>query len=541
MKKKWFTPLLLIPILGNAQVTFTNHPISGVPGSNYSMAVVDMNGDYLDDIVTVNSTNITIMVQQANGTFVAQSMNNPMVSNSPDWSLAVGDIDKNGFNDIVYGGGGGVSFMKANATGTAYTEVAFPEYVFSQRGNFIDINNDGNLDGYMCHDVGPNVYFLNDGSGNLTFHQGGIGDHSEGGNYGSVWIDYDNDHDMDCFIAKCRGGGSSASIDELHRNNGDGTFTNVAAAANLANGQHQAWSSAWNDYDNDGDLDVMVGESGWGGSNDGHKLMRNNGNGTFTDVTTGSGWETWSDVSIEHMSFDFDNDGFADVISGGTYIRFNNGDMTFTSTQPGIYGNMVGDLDNDGFLDVYGGSTAYLNNGNSNNWVKFNLKGIASNYNGIGARVEIYGDWGKQIRDVQSGTGFAYMSTLNVHFGIGTATEIDSVKVFWPSGQVDVIDNPSINQATTIVEGADPASLVEVNGQKLEIFPNPASEYLSVKNHQLLDIQQIEIISMCGEVVKTQSSGFEKISVSKLPEGAYVVLFHTPSGNYSESFVKKTE
>ena len=113
----------------------------------YVRATVDMNGDYLDDIVGINSSSIVILYQQTNGTFTSTTINTSMVTNTPDWSLAVGDFDKNGFNDIIYGGGGGVSFMKANATGTAFTEVPYPQYVFSQRSNFVDINNDGHLDG----------------------------------------------------------------------------------------------------------------------------------------------------------------------------------------------------------------------------------------------------------------------------------------------------------------------------------------------------------------------------------------------------------
>ena len=74
----------------------------------------------------------------------------------------------------------------------------------------------------MCHDVDANVYHLNDGSGNLTFHQGGLGETC--GNYGSVWIDYDGDHDVDLFVSKC----GCDPVDILYRNNGDGTFTNVA-------------------------------------------------------------------------------------------------------------------------------------------------------------------------------------------------------------------------------------------------------------------------------------------------------------------------
>lgn len=501
-----------------------------------------MNGDYLDDIVGINGSSIVILYQQTNGTFTPTTIATNAVTYTPDWSLAVGDFDKNGFNDIVYGSGSGVSFMKANATGTAFTEIAYPQYVFSQRSNFVDLNNDGHLDGFMCHDVQPNVYYLNDGTGNLVYHQGGIGDHAEGGNYGSIWIDYDNDGDQDCFIAKCRGGQSTASIDELHRNNGDGTFTNVAVAANMDHGYHQSWSSAWNDYDNDGDMDAMIGSS------DGtqHILKRNNNDGTFTDITTGSGFDNASGSSIEHVSFDFDNDGFADILSGGNVMRRNNGDFTFSPIAISANGSSVADLNNDGFLDLFsvdfwgGNSNIYYNAGNNNNWIKIQLKGIASNFNGIGARVEIYGTWGKQIRDVRSGDGFANMNTLNAHFGIGAATAIDSVRVIWPSGHVDVVEDPTINGPLTIVEGADPLSLVEVEGKKISLFPNPATEYIAIENIDLLDVSEVAVFTMKGEKIMTQTVDYSKVDITTLAEGAYIMVIQTKSGEkYSEAFVKK--
>src|SRR5690606_1306531 len=118
------------------------------------------------------------------------------------------DIDGNGYNDLLYAAGNGVSFVKANNDGTTYSQSdVTTAYVFSQRSNFVDINNDGHLDAFVCHDVQPNVYFINNGSGvngSLTYYQGpsaivpnGLGIHPNGGNYGTVWVDYDNDRDID--------------------------------------------------------------------------------------------------------------------------------------------------------------------------------------------------------------------------------------------------------------------------------------------------------------------------------------------------------
>ncbi len=429
-------------------------PVSTSSISGSSLAVVDMNGDFLDDIVSVTSTNIQIHQQNATGSFTPVNYTTTAAQFTPSWSLAVGDYNADGYNDLLYGGGSGVTFMESDVLGTGYTQVSGSQYVFSQRSNFVDINNDGHLDAFVCHDVDPNVYYLNDGTGTLTFNQGGLGDHPDGGNYGSIWVDYNNDRLPDLFIAKCRGGAGTAKINELHKNNGDGTFTNVSVQANMAD-PIQTWSSAWNDFDNDGWMDVVVGASS---SADGmHKFMRNNGDGSFSDITAGSGLESYLGMSTEYASYDFNNDGFADVFTPGT-ILYNNGNNTFTAHTIPMTAGAIGDLNNDGFLDVQNGNTTYFNNGNLNSWLTVSLQGTTSNLNGIGARVEIYGAWGKQIRDVRAGVGFRYMGTLNAHFGIGAATQIDSVRVLWPSGNNDVICNPNSNSVLHIIENAAPVA-----------------------------------------------------------------------------------
>ena len=438
------------PVVPNpSEVFFTPQYISSISGT-YKIAIADMNGDYLDDIVSVSNANIQIHYQESTGGFTPTNIATTPASYEPSWSMAIADYNKDGYNDLLYGGGSGVTFMRSNDSGTGYTQVSTSQYVFSQRSNFTDINNDGHLDAFVCHDVAPNVRYMNDGAGNLSFSQGGMGDHPNGGNYGSIWVDYNNDGNPDLFIAKCRGGQNTAKINELHRNNGNGTFTNVSVPSNMADSV-QTWSSAWNDFDNDGYMDAVIGASSF--TDGSHKFMHNNGDGTFSNITAGSGWDNFPFQSIEYVSYDFNNDGFADVFTNGQ-IMFNNGDNTFSPVAYSMNVGAVGDLNNDGFLDVQNGNTVYFSNTNSNNWTKIHLRGIESNRNGIGARVELYGSWGKQIRDVQSGIGFRHMGTLNVHFGIGAATEIDSIVVKWPSGKKDVFCNPAINTPLLIEEGS---------------------------------------------------------------------------------------
>jgi len=509
-------------------VSFTQQPIA-LQGF-YRDCVVDMNGDYLDDIVSVSNGQVHMLFQTESGTFQSVTRITPTTNFVPSWSIAAGDIDKDGFNDLVYGDGQGVAFMKQNSSQTGFNMMSTSEYVFSQRTNFVDINNDGHLDAFVCHDVDPNVRYMNDGNGNFTFFQGGMGDYAAGGNYGSIFVDYDNDGDMDLFIAKC----GSGPIDELHRNNGDGTFTDVSIAAGMAE-PSQSWSSAWADFDNDGDMDAMIGASSMGSG--GHKLRRNNGDGTFTDITVGSGLDVFTATNIENVAHDFDNDGFVDLFMGGNTILINNGNMTFTPNPVNTTVGSIGDLNNDGFLDVQFNNNIYLNNGNSNNWLKVHLRGIESNSNGIGARVEIYGAWGKQIRDVRSGDGFRHMSSLNTHFGIGEEATITKLVIKWPSGIVDEILNPTINESILVVE----SSTLGVNpsvDSNFVVYPNPTKNVLNIQSN-LFEIATATIYDITGRVVLTSKVNNQAIDVHSLSTGTYILSLTDVEGkNHVQKFIK---
>ena len=546
--------------------------IASVSTSGSERGLVDMNNDKLDDLVSIQNTSINIHYQLEEGGFNPVSIETTYADNSPSWSMAAGDFDRNGYNDLLYGGGNGVTFMQANADGTAYTEISGEEYVFSQRSNFVDINNDGHLDAFVCHDVQPTVYYINDGNGVLEFFQGpndegissGIGGVAydlapypgvqEGGNYGSVWIDYDNDRDIDMFIAKCRGGSVQWKNNELWRNNGDGTFSNVADVSGYYQGFYpdgghsnesnlgdpvQTWSSAWGDFNNDGFMDVYVGASATG---DGaHKLMKNNGDGTFTDVTSGSGAEE-APWGIENNSADVDNDGYIDILTNGG-VLLNNGDLTFslyTANTPGP--GAIGDANNDGFIDVFNGTNLYLQEGNNgNNWLKIATHGVTSNINGIGARIEINSPGiGTQIRDVMSGTGFRFMSSLNTHFGLGSDSSVNSITVYWPSGIVDVVNNPETNTTIHVAEG-ETLSLESSFIEDLIIYPNPVKNILTIDSSLNLDQSIISVFDLAGRRVMNYrlASGINSVNVSELSAGEYILRVITKENHISsQKFIK---
>ena len=180
------------------------------------------------------------------------------------------------------------------------------------------------------------------------------------GGRGSAWGDYDNDGDLDIVAV------GTYQPHALFRNNGDGTFTNTAAQAGIAD-PRGGWGSLFADYDNDGYLDLYITRGGWSGAAE-NTLYHNNGDGTFTDVTHAAG------VSDPQSSFcaawaDYDNDGYLDlyvadgVIGDGAanVLYHNNGDGTFTNTADvaGVadtgnsLGTAWGDYDKDGHIDLH--------------------------------------------------------------------------------------------------------------------------------------------------------------------------------------------
>jgi hypothetical protein len=244
---------------------------------------------------------------------------------------------------------------------------------------FADINNDGLVDFYVANKGGANKLFLNKGNGRFDdiTARAGKGIDQPGFSMGSVFGDYDNDGYADLYVAN--GGQHEAEANRLFRNNGDNTFTDVSEKAGVGLKAFTS-SAAFVDYDNDGWLDIYCTNYDADKKN---ILYRNNGNGTFNDVTDTAGV---GDRSASWMGVwaDVNNDSFPDLyVVNGSYPRgepnrlyLNNKNGTFTemAKQAGVddpnwgLGAAFADIDNDGDLDLFvsnyvGSHNLYLNNG----------------------------------------------------------------------------------------------------------------------------------------------------------------------------------
>ncbi|MBL7962742.1 MAG: VCBS repeat-containing protein [Flavobacteriales bacterium] len=479
-----------------AQPTFNNMS-SLLPQFSYSggcAAVVDMNGDGLDDICRLDSSrHVYVEYQNADGSFTRFDYGR--ISNSSQWGWAIGDTDHDGHKDIFSGGSyDNVRHMQISAPGVFNLVVIPNSQQFMQCANMADVNNDGHVDGFGCHDDGPSRIYLNNGSGTLGYNNyidfTTTPSSDMSGNYGSTWTDFDNDGDLDLYIAKCRQGVTNQNdprrINVLYVNDGSNNYTEMADTYGVRI-QYQSWSCDFGDIDNDGDMDLVVTNH-----DNTIMLLQNDGTGHFTEITAGSGL-LYNGFFLQSIFRDFDNDGYLDLITAGgvntdKYFK-GNGDGTFTpmpnvfpSTKP-MHTFAIGDLNNDGFEDVfagYGDQNSYvtpdysfpdrlwLNTPNGNHWFNVNLVGTTSNHNAIGARTQIYGPWGVQIREVRSGESYGIVNSFTQHYGLGQFTEVDSLMIRWPSGLVEWYYDLDGDQSITVIEGnciAPDAQVLSSGGQ----------------------------------------------------------------------------
>jgi hypothetical protein len=419
------------------------------------------------------------------GTFLAIT-SGPIVTEVADHSTGVwGDFDNDGFLDLfvtslgqinsLFRNLGNGTFAKTNA-GTLVTEAAW--YDGTAWG---DYDNDGFLDLFIARAEGEqgrrlaNFLYRNNGSGTFTKITDGNVATDLGYGRGCAWGDFDNDGNLDLFAANAH-----FIANSLYRNRGDGMFTRLTAGS-ITTEPADSRGCAWGDYDNDGYLDLFVANGGRT-STQSDFLYHNNGDGTFTKVNSGS-MVNDSGHALGCAWGDYDNDGFLDLIVANTggennFLYHNNGDGTFNKLTNGSpvndggesWGCVWGDYDNDGFLDLFvanGGNTLsgndenqrnflYRNNGNSNSWISIKLIGAASNRSGIGAKVRVKATvagtnrW--QLRQISGGDGYGQQNGLRAHFGLGDATNIDLVRVEWPSGTLQELHSVAVKQALTVTE-----------------------------------------------------------------------------------------
>jgi len=480
---------------------------------------------------------------------------------------ALDDFNADGLPDIVASSWGvhdPLKFFAARGDGTFEDRTEEALLAGLNGGlnlNHADYDNDGDLDLYILRGAWlgsfgnyPNSLLRNNGDGTFEDVTAAAGLLRMNPSHSASWGDYDNDGWLDLFVGNETRARPRPC--ELWHNNGDGTFTDVAVSAGL---DHTGFvkGAVWGDYDNDGRPDLYLSRIGdtnllfhndgpgdrgdWGFSevgelagvthpiksfptwffdydNDGwldlmvatfaefdgsalhqvaadylgipieserSKLYRNNGDGTFEDVSAAAGVDRVL-LAMGANFGDIDNDGWLDMYLGtgepalGTLVpnvmlRNEGGRRFLDVTAAAGMGNLqkghgiaFGDIDNDGDEDVYavmGGAYSgdvYQNilfeNPSEARWITLRLVGTTSNRGGVGARIKVVARFGngtgREIHRVVTTGGSFGSSSLQQEIGLSDASGIEFIEVFWPvTGRIDRWIDPPLDSVLQLTEG----------------------------------------------------------------------------------------
>jgi len=455
--------------------------------------------------------------------------------------VGVGDFNNDGFPDLFVTNYGDCILYRNNGDGS-FTDVTSQAGIKTEGWNmsagFLDYDNDGYLDLFVtrylqwdfsvgamvcgvnvpggrayCHPnefkAVSNYLFRNNHDGTFTdVSESSYVKEREGYGLGMAFGDFNNDGLTDIYVA------NDAFPQFLFKNNGDGTFSEVAALAGVGftedGNTFSGMGTDFTDLDNDGFPDILTTALPY----EYFAFFRNNGDETFTYSSVTSdlaeisrpfgGWGI--------HAFDFDNDGSNEVFVATSHVmdnievtqphlrylqkpllmRYQGKRFVNVSADSGevfneawvARGAAFGDLDNDGDIDIvvsdYRGPAHLLRNegGNKNHWITLDLVGRKSNRDALGARVKLTTDGGKvQYRTVSTAGSYASANDRRVAFGIGDEKTIQQISIRWPSGIEQVIDNPKLDQILRVVEeGAPPKPTAGGNRDQHQSFrPNEGS------------------------------------------------------------------
>lgn len=480
-------------------------------------------------------------------------------TNSDSRSVNFLDLNKDGWEDIYISNGlkgGQRDLLYLNNGDGSFTQIEDQEIVQtsnpSDGASFADYNNDGHLDGVISSWYGAeDLLYLNNGNGRMIYQRdAGIvpgsyaetstfGDYDQDGwldlyitnsgrskvNYlyrnlkngkfervvdhplvkdrrlsrAAIWTDVNNDGRIDLFVAN-----EENAANDLYLGLGNGAFERFSGGSIVVE-EMSSMTGSWGDIDNDGDLDLFVGNSGYF-SGQRNQLYRNVGD-SFAEILDDP-VATYEGCTFGSAFGDFDNDGDLDLVIANGFcngnmqnkLYANQGDGSFLEVSDQLQTNLNicsfgiawGDYNNDGFLDLMTANCRnneddseqtnilFRNLGNDNHWLKAKLEGTQSNRSAIGAKVRIkaiiddQAVW--QMREVSAQSGYAGQNSMVIHFGLKGAQTIDSLIVEWPSGIKTILENVAVDQQLALKEAATiTANFPLLTGVNMSVFPNQVS------------------------------------------------------------------
>jgi hypothetical protein len=473
--------------------------------------VDDFNDDgYLDLMTSTWNTSgqIRCFLNNGNGTFTERTKESNLIGLYGGLNLIQADYDNDGDVDVLVLRGAWLgkdgkhpnSLLKNDGRGR-FRDVTFDvglgdNHYPTQTAAWADYDNDGDLDLYVGNDSFPNQLFENDGHGQFTDVAKRAGVAHGGMAKGVVWGDYNDDRLPDLYVSNLDG------PNQLYQNNGNGTLTDVSFRVSVERPFRSLPAWFW-DFNNDGVLDIYVASYS---TDAGHLaadylrlpydapfdcLYQGIGNGRFREVGAKMNLRRATQPMGSNFG-DVDNDGFPDFYLGtgapsyeklmpNLFFHNQRGEkFTDVTTAAGLghlqkgHGVAFADFDHDGDQDIFielggaypgdkFGNALFENPGFGNNWIAIKLIGKQSNRSAIGARVRAEIEETETesksasrrsvYKWVNSGGSFG-ASPLRLEIGLGRATRIAVLEVFWPTtGRTQRFYDVPVNQFIEITEG----------------------------------------------------------------------------------------
>ncbi|MDT8346771.1 MAG: FG-GAP-like repeat-containing protein [Flavobacteriaceae bacterium] len=528
---------------------------AGLAPYGAGVSFYDFDQDGWDDLTFCNPSGIPVQFFKNNqGTFTEVFLipNDPLFDTmSATWV----DYDNDGDLDLFVTSFSNLNKLYRNDGNLQFTDISSSSGlelpgVASFGASWGDFDKDGYLDVFISvrnelDPTQPNYLFKNNGNGTFTNYNAIAGiPNTNFLSFCSAFIDYDKDGWQDIYIANDKVIYSNI----LYKNNQNNSFTDVAPVTN-SDVAIDAMCASPADYNSDGWLDIYLSNTNLGNV----FLEFDPITQSFNDVAPANG-TSFNSVGWGSAFLDANNDSHLDLYVSGSMIfgnqfnapsaafYLNDGtgnysvpqNIGFQNDNAESFANAVGDVDNDGKPEIIVSNKSPNNHylwknisTTNNNWLKVKLEGTTSNYQGIGSWVEISVNGQKQYRYTMLGENYLAQHSAYQHFGIGSAPQIDYVKVEWLSGMVDSIPNPVINQHLTIVEGSNTLTLQDFNNEPgFSIIPNPVENSFQLVSSDNKKPEKIILRDLTGKVLflKYPEQANEVFRLSEdLQSGLYIV------------------
>ena len=554
--------------------------VSSTLSDSRSVNFVDFNQDGWEDIFVSNGLRggqpDLLYLNDGQGNLIAVNGTPITEAMNPSVGASFADMNNDGFPDGIitsWYGAEDLFYQNDGSGGMIYKpDAGFPQSSLAESVAWGDYNGDGLLDAYIAISGAQ-------GSRNALFKNLGNGSFESQNDHATVldskvsrcvtWTDVDNDGRLDLFITN-----EGSGFNDLFLNHGGGSFTPYQGTA-IGTFSSSTMTASWGDIDNDGDMDLFLGN---GSPRESNNQLYINENGSLVQRQDGVLGE-FRGCTFGSAFGDYDNDGDLDLYIANGFCDSNLRNALFANDGTGnfenrsndlvlnsavcSYGAAWGDIDNDGFLDLMVANcknddqddekinTLLRNLGNDNHWLKVSLLGTISNRDAIGGRVSILstinGQRVWQMREVNSQSGYAGQNSKILHFGLGDAEVIDTLIVQFPSGKKFWYKAVEANQSIEYREDVTTSIIQpqEQNDNAFLVFPNPvpsnhpiyielSDDNTSEWNVTLSDLNGRVVVSKRYDPYSSHEASMCLLQFKEMQEGLYFLTI----SDHAKSWVK---